>query len=145
VKNIEIYVEIILPCAGIPLQFWVIFHNKVGRGKWITQPMAIRVIKHALAKRKLRLLIACSRPDSFRWMVQIFPPLSVLLFMLLLDIASVIPDSSMRAINITYWIWADALFLDDWLSNTDKPKKWWSAAKNKIKWKMALPVPVPIA
>lgn len=42
-----------------------------------------------------------------------------------------------------YFILLILLYLDDYFTNDDNHKKWWAEVRNKIKWKMELPAPVP--
>lgn len=46
-----------------------------------------------------------------------------------------------------YWFWGGiaVLYIDDLITgDTDKWKRLWKAAKNKIKWKMKITAPVPV-
>lgn len=52
-------------------------------------------------------------------------------------------SSADTTISIVFSIVVIALYFDDWLTNHDDFKKKWDWVRNKIKWKMKLPVPAP--
>lgn len=45
--------------------------------------------------------------------------------------------------SYVYFMSIIILYLDDYMTNDDNLKRWMTAVRNKVKWKMILPVPTP--
>jgi len=148
------WILLALVVSGCALQMLAFVKRCAGHGKYITFPMVKMYAKWSgkrFAKKYHR-----EHPDekefSRTWFVmpstvrvcQIFALLAIYLWFLGLSFAGV--NLPILEINcLVYWLPFVALYADDLLSTIDKDKwkKRWSSAKNKIKWKMTLPVPIP--
>ena len=141
-----IWIQLALIFLTVTLQTLAIHKNCVGLGKYITRPMVImwakwkvkRLIKQGHTSGSLR-----TTPGYFRTK-QIGCLLLVFVWFFALELAGVKLPITMIGCFV-YWIPFSALYVDDLVSTIDKDKwkKRWSSAKNKIKWKMVLPIPVP--
>lgn len=128
----------ILPFIGFSVQIggdWCL-SRKVGAGKIFTMPLRKRLAYHAIKRRNTFLLVGCANGKYFRCM-QLLP--------ILIGCLPVLFINGDARPMLGYWILVIILYLDDFLSTWDKPNKWLKTAKNKLKWRMKLPVlnPVP--
>jgi len=118
----------------------ILHHQKVGKGKILTVPVQKRLVAWAIRKKRLFWLIVSADGKAFR-ILQIF---ALLFVFILLFCATPVH----RSAGHVYFIAFVALYLDDLITaDTDKWKRWWEGAKNKVKWlwtPQMEPVPIPI-
>lgn len=133
----------VLFLVGISIEMYMIFTHRIAKGKLISVRMRNRLVRRSIEKKNLFTLMVASSPPLFRFGYQ----MGWVLILCVLNVPySITPDSSGVVVNlvgIVNWIVVIVLFGDDWLTNTDKPKKLWNSVKNKVKWKL-VPAPVPV-
>lgn len=136
----------------VVLNLWASLKGAIGAGKYITLPMVLiwarwkgkRTIKQKIRQgiTKGDFEIHMTGP-KFRWM-QTQPMWALMLAGVVVQLSGYHRVSPVYCCVVFYWPYS-ALLADDLISTIDKDKwkKRWSKAKNKIKWKMVIPAPIP--
>lgn len=133
---------------SIGVQAASILKGVQGKGKYLTRPMvkawAYWYAKHLLKKHNfgdathLRIQVTSITFRFWQWCILF----ALIVWASILDL-TVLNIPSWVYCCVYWWPWT-ALHADDLLTliDRDKWKKRWMTAKNKIRWKMVLPVPV---
>lgn len=134
--------------GSVAVQAASILKGVQGHGKYITIPMlkiwALWYLKRLLRKKRInhgdsvRMTITPIKFRFWQWCVLF----GLIVWASILDLSGL--DIPSWVFCCVYWWPWSLLHADDLLTLIDKDKwsKRWKAAKNKIKWRMELPVPV---
>lgn len=148
--NVWLVIHICSVVGALSLEVIAVLARVSGSGRYITIPMvktwAIWQLKKKIRKGEF---LPGNRYETYlsAWFFR-FCQLSVLWFLglwiYLLHAFSGLPCPNWLYDVVCWWPWS-LLFIDDLLNliDRDKWKKRWQNAKNKLKWKMRLPVRVP--
>lgn len=132
---------------SIGLQFAATGKKVVGHGKYITLPMVVMWARwrgRKLARKHGNGVYQFNVVPSLVRAVQLFIIVIPLIWLITVD--STVTHVPVYMYDLVYFWPCIALYGDDLLSTIDKDKwkKRWSSAKNKVQWKMKLPVLQPV-